>query len=92
MIVRYLKDKTNGESQVLMKEINAYRKTKDNRCFKIGLDFNIKEDAYNNNFWPRGVAVCKFDFGKEETYLDRLGNRDTETSNFQLQHQPQDFN
>nr|XP_023019147.1 uncharacterized protein LOC111507981 [Leptinotarsa decemlineata] len=92
MIVSYLKNKTNGDSQIYIKEIKAHRKAKDNRCFKIGLNFNMKEDAYNNNFWPRGVAVCRFDFRKEEKYLDRLRNEEQETSNFQLQHQLQNSN
>ncbi|KAG5874713.1 hypothetical protein JTB14_035108 [Gonioctena quinquepunctata] len=30
---------------------------KDNKCFKISMDYNLKDTAYSNTFWPCGVAV-----------------------------------
>ncbi|KAG5882565.1 hypothetical protein JTB14_011766 [Gonioctena quinquepunctata] len=81
MIEDYLKSKTNTAVDVA--EIDTYHKMKDNKCFKIGMDYNMKETAYTNTFWPRGVAVHRFNFKKEEKYLERIQDNTGENSHFQ---------
>ncbi|KAG5866402.1 hypothetical protein JTB14_003457 [Gonioctena quinquepunctata] len=64
-ITKYLEKKTNKKHLIYVKEIDTYRKREDNKCYKVGLDFELKEEAYTSSFWPRGVAVSRFDFRKQ---------------------------
>lgn len=90
IVKNYLGKKTSNNSDIYVKEIDTYKKSKDNRCFKVGLNFNLKELAYTSSFWPKGVAVCRYDFKKEEKYLNRLRSIDTESENFPKEPQQAD--
>lgn len=93
MVQNYIQKKTEAEStsNIYVKEIDTFNKTKDNRCFKVGLKYDLLEVAYTNTFWPRGVVVYRFNFKKEEKYLNRLRNKDQEVGNFPTMSQDQDF-
>lgn len=71
--------------------MDTFNKTEDNRCFKVGLNYDLLEIAYTSTFWPRGVAVYRFDFKKEEKYLNRLKNKNQEAINFPKEPQDHDF-
>ncbi|KAG5886281.1 hypothetical protein JTB14_002775 [Gonioctena quinquepunctata] len=75
-IKKYLDEKTKNKGQIYGKEIDTYKKTTDNKCFEIGINIDFKEDAYSSIFWPRGVAVYKFDFKKGEKYRNRINRTD----------------
>lgn len=93
MVGKYIQKKTKAEdtSNIYVKEIDTFNKIKDNRCFKVGLSYNLLETAYTNTFWPRGVVVYRFNFKKEERYLDRLRNKNHEKTNFPTDLQDQNF-
>lgn len=82
IVKNYLENKTSSTNDIYVKEIDTFRKLKDNRCFKVGLNFILKEQAYTTSFWPKGVAVYRFNFKKEEKHLNRLRDKNTETENF----------
>lgn len=93
IIQNFLKRKTNAETttNIHVEEIDTYKQTKDNKCFKVGLNYNLLETAYTSTFWPRGVTVERFNFRKEERYLNRLRNKKSETANFLREPQDQTF-
>lgn len=56
----------------------------------MGINYDLKDEAYTSSFWPRGVAVHRFDFRKKEKYINRLSNNKNTVENFQKD--PQDQN
>lgn len=90
LVKKYLQKKTNPENNIYVREIDTYKKIKDNKCFKVGINYDLKDEAYTSSFWPRGVAVHRFDFRKEEKYINRLSNNKNTVENFQKD--PQDQN
>lgn len=91
IVKKYLEKKTDSNNDIHVKEIDTYRKIADNKCFKVGLNFDLKDVVYTNSFWPRGVAVNRFDFRKEEKYLNRLRDANIANENFTNEPQSQEF-
>lgn len=89
MVTKYLQNKV-GERYISVKEIDTYKKIKDNRCFKIGMSYDLKEEAYTSSFWPRGVVVYRYDF-KKEKYINSLRSKSAATKNFPKVPQDRDF-
>lgn len=56
-ITRYLKSKL-GEDEDISSERSRLK------CFMVGTNFRFKEDVYNPQIWPKGVAFRRFDFQK----------------------------
>lgn len=92
MILNFLKNKTR-EELIFVKEIVTFRKRKDNKCFKVGISYEQKDEAYTSSFWPKGVTVYRFNFKREERTLNRLQIEKTapNTSDFLQTSRPQNF-
>lgn len=67
MILKYLnakiKDK-NSNFQV----VELPTESNQNKCFKVGASFHLKEQLHDNKFWPEGVAHKRFDFDRQRSY------------------------
>lgn len=58
IIKDYLIEKTKKTEDCFhMKELNTRKETTHNKCFIIGLDWSLKDDAYNLSFWPGGLQL-----------------------------------
>ena len=42
--------KTDSDNDIHVKEIDTYNKIADNKCFKVGLNFILKDVVYTNSF------------------------------------------
>lgn len=90
MVVKYLESKTREDS-IFVKEIHTFRKRKDNKCFKVGISYDRKDEAYTSSFWPKGVTVCRFNFHKEDKTSTKQTERNTNTPVFPDISSPQNF-
>lgn len=61
IIRNYISEKL-GSSNVIVKEIEMMYPRKDSKCFQIGVDFEYKDNVYNAEFWPTGVAFRRYKF------------------------------
>ena len=92
-VQKYIQNKIKSEnmSNIYVGEIDTFRKVQDNKCFKVGLSYEHLEIAYTSAFWPKGVEVYRFNFKKEEKYLNRLKSANQQAKNFPTEPQGQDF-
>jgi hypothetical protein len=40
-------------------------------CFKVGTPFKFKEPLNDPSFWPKGVAVRRYIFSKQTSFLEK---------------------
>ncbi|KAL3281776.1 hypothetical protein HHI36_004977 [Cryptolaemus montrouzieri] len=86
VIRRYLVEKLelNSEEEVSVKLLGTYHKTKNIKCFQIGVEFKHKKVIYDSKFWPSGVASGRYNLNKERGQLSKPENFQFQTSeNFQ---------
>lgn len=59
----YIVNKTKlDEREVVVKSIETKYERGDNKCFQVGAKFELKDQLYQKNFWPKGVAYRRFRF------------------------------
>lgn len=73
-IKTYIMDKANLEDDrdVVVERIKTKYDDirKDCQCFKVGIRFDLKEQVYTQNFWPKKVAFRRFDFQTKSNVED----------------------
>lgn len=63
IISKYLNNKPNMKDRTVIVEELQLKRTR-TKAFKVGLDYALKDDAYNPKFWPKGVGFCRYTFSK----------------------------
>lgn len=56
------KAKISDPSKVIVNELEVNYQRKDCKCFMVGIDFSLKEQVYNEDFWPAGVTYRRYNF------------------------------
>ncbi|CAH0553842.1 unnamed protein product [Brassicogethes aeneus] len=60
-IKKHISSKTKcNESDIVVKCINTKYEKKDSKCFQVGVNFALKDQLYETNFWPVGVAFRRY--------------------------------
>lgn len=63
IVANYIARKTQvSKDDVVVSQIEVNYEKKDNKCFKVGVDFEHKDLMYSNEFWPKGVLYRRFRF------------------------------
>lgn len=81
IIKNYIQKKTNlTEEEVFVKHLQTKieQKYPNNKCFQVGIRFDLKEDVYLPTFWPKNVAFQRFKFKKQ---YDNEGNENKTSQN-----------
>lgn len=73
-IVRnYILKKTKvDDKDVSVKAVETTYKKEDNKCFLIGIKFELKDALYDKDFWPKGVAFRRFRFRFDKQEKDNF--------------------
>lgn len=59
----YIMRKTKlDDKDVSVKTIETSYEKKDSQCFQVGVKFELKDQLYEEDFWPRGVAFRRYRF------------------------------
>ena len=59
----YILKKTQLDGKdVSVQSIDTTYERKDNKCFQVGIKFQLKDRLYESDFWPKGVAYHRFRF------------------------------
>lgn len=59
----YIKRKAElDDKDVVVKRIETSYEKKDSNCFQVGIKFELKDQLYEVDFWPKGVAFRRFNF------------------------------
>lgn len=83
IIRNYLAEKCENKEIISVENIKTFYQRKDNKCFKVGLEYKLKERVYETTFWPKGVEVSRYNFKKDRN------NEKAEHENFQLENRSQ---
>ena len=68
----YLNKKLNNPKyKPEVKALQTRNERQDNNCFMVGLDIELKEIAYDPNFWPTEINVSRFNFYKGKHFLEK---------------------
>lgn len=72
IVTEYVAKKGKVEaSQISVKQLDTNKKISNNKCFLIGMPLQLKDEAYSNNFWPRGIRYERFNFQIGQHFLDK---------------------
>jgi len=67
------KGKTETEN-VHVKQLIPKNSREDNKMFMVGVDLQLKEQVYSEDFWPEGVRFTRFNFIIGRHFLDQPTN------------------
>lgn len=75
LISDYIRRKTNNVQNIIVSEIVISNPRQDNKCFKVGVSYEHKNQLYDQKFWPVGVAFRRYTFenNKKSTSGNFLG-------------------
>lgn len=60
------------ENEVSVTKINTRNQENLNyKCVLVGVPLKIKEEIYNNEFWPKGINFARFDFRRGQHFLEK---------------------
>lgn len=62
-------------SDVTVKQLDTRKTTIDNKCFMVGVPYNLQEVIYKNEFWPKGISYGRFNFRQGRHFLDQNSQR-----------------
>lgn len=78
-IKKYISNKTNcSEEDISIKNLDIGQQQY--KSFMVGLNTTLKDQVYDENFWPAGVCFARFNFSLGKRFLDnRSRNQSTQS-------------